>query len=217
LLKKKVILPGIYVLAYLFTFYIVIQYIIFKPSQAGVVSSKLQDPTFPYAIWKLFFFPHILLGVLALLIGAYQLTNKSRQNRKRHRLLGRIYGFTILLNVLVIPYIALYATGGVPSTIAFLVLDVIWLLTTATAIVYIKRRNVTKHREWMLRSYAVTFVFVTFRIFIVLIQFFIQPSFSVSFPLAVYLSILFNLLITQVYLNKRIRNRSVKKKIEEIY
>jgi uncharacterized membrane protein len=203
MLTKKVVLPVIYLLAYLFTLYIVIQYIIFKPSQAGIVSSKLQDPNFPYAIWKLFFFPHILLGVLALLIGAYQLTNKSRQNRTLHRLLGRIYGFAILLNVLVVPYMSLYATGGTPSSIAFLVLDIFWFLTTATAIVYIRRKNVTRHREWMLRSYAVTFVFVTFRIFLLIIQLLTHASHSISFPLAVYLSIIINLLITQVYLIKR--------------
>ncbi|MDP4107537.1 MAG: DUF2306 domain-containing protein [Bacillota bacterium] len=217
MLKKRVILPVIYVLAYLFTFYIVIQYIVFKPSQAGVVSSKLQDPNFPYAIWKLFFFPHILLGVIALLIGAYQLTNKSRQNRKVHRFLGRIYGLSILLNVLVVPYISLFATGGVPSTIAFLVTDVCWLLTTATAIVYIRRKNVSKHREWMLRSYAITFVFVSFRIFLLIIQVLMHAPLSVSFSLSVYLSILINLFITQVYLNKRTRSASVEKTIGKIY
>ena len=190
MLKKKIILPVIYVLAYLFTLYIVIQYIIFKPSQAGVVSSKLQDSTFPYEIWKLFFFPHILLGILALLIGAYQLTNKSRRNRKLHRLLGRIYGFAVFVNVLVVPYISLYATGGTPTTIAFLVLDILWLFTTAVAIFYIKRKKIKQHREWMLRSYAVTFVFVTFRIFLLIIQLSTHASSSVSFPLSVYLGIM---------------------------
>lgn len=217
MLNKKMILPVIYVFAYLFTFYIVLQYIIYKPSQAGVVSSKLQDPNFPYTIWKLFFFPHILLGAAALLIGAYQLTNRSRLNRKRHRLLGRIYGLAILLNVLVVPYIALYATGGVPSTIAFLFLDIFWLVTTVAAIVYIKRKNVAKHREWMLRSYAVTFVFVTFRIFLLIIQVSMHVSLSVSFPLSVYLSILINLLLTQVYLHKRTRSASIEKTIGKIY
>ena len=217
MLKKKVILPVIYGLAYLFTLYIVIQYIIFKPSQAGAVSSKLQDPDFSYTIWKLFFYPHIILGILALLIGAYQLTNRSRKNRKRHKRLGRVYGFAIFLNVLVVPYIALYATGGTPSTIAFLVLDIFWFLTTITAIVYIRRKNVVRHREWMLRSYAVTFVFVTFRIVLLLIQVSTHASFSVSFPLAVYFSIMLNLLITQIYLQKRTRSMSVKNPMEQIY
>jgi len=210
MLNKKVILPVIYVLAYLFTLYIVIQYIVFSPSQAGVVSSKLQDPTFPYAIWKLFFFPHILLGTVALLIGAYQLMSKSRKNRKRHRVLGRLYGFSILFNVLVVPYISLYATGGTPSTIAFLVLDILWFLTTAIAIFYIRRKNILKHREWMLRSYAVTFAFVTFRIVLLIVQFSTHASFTVSFPLAVYLSIIINLLITQLYLSKRTKSLRVK-------
>ncbi|MGV3463763.1 MAG: DUF2306 domain-containing protein [Heyndrickxia sp.] len=214
MLNKKVILPVIYVLAYLFTLYIVIQYIVFSPSQAGVVSSKLQDPTFPYAIWKLFFFPHILLGSVALLIGAYQLMSKSRKNKKLHRLLGRIYGFSILFNVLVVPYISMYATGGTPSTIAFLVLDIFWFLTTVVAIIYIRRKNVLKHREWMLRSYAITFVFVTFRMILLLIQFLTQASFNISFPLAVYLSIAINLLITQIYLSKRTRSLKVKKRLQ---
>ncbi|WP_251550365.1 DUF2306 domain-containing protein [Neobacillus muris] len=216
MLNKRILLPVIYGLAYLFTMYIVIQFIIYKPSQAGIVSSKLQDPTFPYAIWKLFFYPHILLGVLALLIGAYQLTNKSRQNRKRHRQLGRIYGLAIFGNVLVVPYISLYATGGIGSTIAFLVLDMVWFLTTAVAIFYIRRKNVTKHREWMLRSYAVTFVFVTFRIFLLFIQLLTHATFRVSFPLAVYLSILINLLITEVYLHKQSRAFTAKHPVKEI-
>ncbi|WP_160725313.1 DUF2306 domain-containing protein [Bacillus sp. USDA818B3_A] len=210
MLKKNVILPVIYGLAYLFTLYIVIQYIIYKPSQSGMVSSKLQDPNFPYMFWKLFFFPHIILGIMALLIGAYQLTNKSRQNRKRHQLLGRIYGFAILLNVLLVPYISMYATGGFHSTIAFLVLDIFWLLTTATAIIYIRLKNVIRHREWILRSYAITFVFVTFRIFLLIIQFSTHASFNVAFPLSVYLSIIINLLITQVYLNKSTHGSLVK-------
>jgi uncharacterized membrane protein YozB (DUF420 family) len=202
MVKKKVILPVIYGLAYLFTLYIVIQYIIYKPSQAGMVSAKLQDPNFPYVIWKLFFYPHIILGILALLVGAYQLTNKSRKNLKKHRLSGRIYGVSILLNVLLVPYISMYATGGISSTIAFIVLDIFWLLTTAIAIIYIRRNNVTRHREWILRSYAVTFVFVTFRFFLLIIQFSTHTSFSISFPVSVYLSIIINLLITQAYLNK---------------
>jgi hypothetical protein len=31
------------------------------------------------------------------------------------------------------------------------------------AVFAIRRRNVLQHREWMMRSYAVTFAFVTFR------------------------------------------------------
>ena len=41
-----------------------------------------------------------------------------------------------------------------------------WIITTAMAVFAIRRRNVIQHREWMLRSYTVTFAFVTFRVFV---------------------------------------------------
>jgi uncharacterized membrane protein YozB (DUF420 family) len=208
MLNKKIIFPVMYVLAYLFTFYIVLQYVIYKPSDAGMVSAKLQDASFPYEVWKLFFYPHIVLGIIALLVGAWQLTKRSRRNPNMHKRLGRIYGFSILLNVLVVPYIALYATGGTPSTIAFLVLDVFWFATTAIGIRHILSRNVAAHRAWMLRSYAITFVFVSFRIVLLLIQLSTHAPRSITFPIAVYLSIAINLILTEMYLKKRDRSVS---------
>jgi hypothetical protein len=41
-----------------------------------------------------------------------------------------------------------------------------WIVTTSMAVLAIRRRNVVQHREWMLRSYTVTFAFVTFRLFV---------------------------------------------------
>ncbi|MGG1551570.1 DUF2306 domain-containing protein [Paenibacillus ferrarius] len=200
MLSKKIIVPALYALAYLLTIYIVVQYFVFSPSQAGMVSAKLTSGTsFPYFVWKLFFYPHIILGIVALLIGAYQLTERSRRNPKRHRMLGRVYGIAILVNVLVVPYIALYATGGTPSTIAFLVLDMFWLATTAAGIYAIMQRQVARHRVWMLRSYAITFVFVTFRIVLGIVQLSLDADRSFTFPLAVYLSIALNLMFTELY------------------
>ena len=39
-----------------------------------------------------------------------------------------------------------------------------WLATTGLAFVCIKRRNINAHRQWMVRSYIITFAFVLFRI-----------------------------------------------------
>ena len=43
-------------------------------------------------------------------------------------------------------------------------LAVVWLLTSGMAFAAIRRRNFIQHRQWMIRSYVVTFAFVTFRI-----------------------------------------------------
>jgi hypothetical protein len=38
-----------------------------------------------------------------------------------------------------------------------------WLVTTGMAYYTIRKRLVSLHKEWMIRSYIVTFAFVTFR------------------------------------------------------
>ena len=43
-------------------------------------------------------------------------------------------------------------------------LAVAWLATTGMAFVAIRRKNITQHKQWMTRSYVVTFAFVTFRL-----------------------------------------------------
>ena len=42
-------------------------------------------------------------------------------------------------------------------------LGIAWIVTTTLAIVAIRRGFIEQHREWMIRSYVVTFAFVTFR------------------------------------------------------
>jgi hypothetical protein len=39
-----------------------------------------------------------------------------------------------------------------------------WVLTTGMAYAAIRKRAIERHREWMLRSYTVTFAFVLFRL-----------------------------------------------------
>jgi hypothetical protein len=43
-------------------------------------------------------------------------------------------------------------------------LSTVWLLTTTMAVIAIRNRQFEQHREWMLRSYTVTFAFATFRL-----------------------------------------------------
>jgi hypothetical protein len=43
-------------------------------------------------------------------------------------------------------------------------MSAVWIVATALATIAICLRQVEQHREWMLRSYTVTFGFVTFRV-----------------------------------------------------
>lgn len=59
--------------------------------------------------------------------------------------------------VLTIPGHFAYATG-------LFFLAVSWGVTTAMALLTIRARQIVAHRNWMLRSYTVTFAFVLFRL-----------------------------------------------------
>ena len=54
------------------------------------------------------------------------------------------------------------------ATLAFrfflLTLAAAWFFTTAVAFVAVRKRHIQIHREWMVRSYAITSTFVTTRV-----------------------------------------------------
>jgi uncharacterized membrane protein len=109
----------------------------------------------------------VLGGFVALTTGVVQLwLGLTNRTATLHRTLGRVYGSAVVVGSIGGYYLALnipakdvaYATG-------LFMLCTAWIITTSMAVLAIRRRNVIQHREWMLRSYTVTFAFVTFRLF----------------------------------------------------
>jgi hypothetical protein len=190
--KINLAVMGLYFTVLLFSAYIFVMFFVIGTENVPMVKGKMGNSNFQLSVWEAFFYPHIILGTIALAIGPFQLTKMSRKNPKLHRTLGKIYGITIFINVLVVPYISFFSTGGRPTMIAFLVLNAFWLGTTAMGVLRGVQKNIQSHKTWILRSYAITWVFVSFRILV--IPFSLLWDASISFPIAVYLSILLNLL-----------------------
>ena len=111
--------------------------------------------------------PHVLGGLVALTTGVVQLwLGLTNRTATLHRTLGRVYGSAILVGSAGGYYLALTIPArDVAYAVGLFMLRTAWIITTSMAIVAIRRRNVIQHREWMLRSYTVTFAFVTFRLF----------------------------------------------------
>ncbi len=192
-----------YLVVALFIGYIVIQYIVYGPKQSGIVSGKLEDPGFPYSQWQFFFFIHIATGAIALAAGPFQFLKASRKKTSIHRIIGRIYVSSIFLSVPAGIYLAFYATGGIGSTIGFLCLDAAWFITAFVGLKRIRERKINSHQEWMIRSYAVTLVFITFRIFLPLLTVVAGAGFPLAFPLAVFLAMLMNLWLAEWYVRRK--------------
>jgi uncharacterized membrane protein len=107
---------------------------------------------------------HIAGGIMALTVGVVQLwLGLTNRVARLHRALGKLYVGTILLGSIGGFYLALTISGNPPYASGLFMLCVAWVITTSMAVLAIRRRNVLQHREWMMRGYAVTFAFVTFR------------------------------------------------------
>jgi uncharacterized membrane protein YozB (DUF420 family) len=110
--------------------------------------------------------PHIFGGLLAICAGLVQiwlgLTNRTG---KVHHALGKAYGTGVLVGSLGGFYVALTIPAGfVVYQVGLFMLCTAWVLTTSMALWSIRQRRIHQHRDWMLRSYIVTFAFVTYRI-----------------------------------------------------
>ena len=100
---------------------------------------------------------------MALLIGPLQLSSRLRTKHVRiHRILGGFYIGGITLAATMGSYIA--TVRSVPLRIFTYVTAITWLLCAWTALASVLKGNYQQHRQWMIRSYAVTTLFVTARV-----------------------------------------------------
>ena len=116
-------------------------------------------------LWKIAFYIHVFSAVMTLFAGYTQFSSQFlEQHRALHRLVGKIYIFTVLvINVPVGMIMALYANGGFLGKAAFVLLDILWFLFTYKAVIAVKSRDFVNHRNHMIRSYALTCSAITLR------------------------------------------------------
>jgi hypothetical protein len=153
----------------------------------------------PRRAWLL---THIAGSGLALLVGSLQLWSGLRRRSMRvHRWTGRLYVLGVLIGGSAAFYLASHAGQGAIFAISLGTLGVVWWTTTGMAYVAIRLGHVGQHKEWVLRSYVVTFTFVTTR---ALAEAGILPSLGHDpFATLVWLSWSMPLLATEVILQGR--------------
>ncbi|MCF6326285.1 MAG: DUF2306 domain-containing protein [Devosiaceae bacterium] len=154
------------------------------------------------------FLAHISASPIALFIGALQFFPKMRaKNPTRHRWMGRIYAISILVGGVSGIFLAIGAVGGPIASAGFGLLAITWIFTTGQAVRLAMAGNFKEHREWMIRSFALTFAAVTLRLLLVG---FMVAGFEYG-PATVYIAWLCwvpNLIFAQWWIG-RTKNKSV--------
>jgi uncharacterized membrane protein len=114
---------------------------------------------------------HVASGGLALLTGPVQLwLGINGRAIHIHRRLGLTYVTAVATGSIAAFYLAAHTGLGWGFGAGITGLGIAWLLTTGLAIAAIRRGFIEQHQEWMVRSYVVTFAFVTFRVMWTVLQ-----------------------------------------------
>jgi uncharacterized membrane protein len=100
---------------------------------------------------------HIMPGTLFLVLAAFQFAPSIRRKHLQfHRWSGRVLvvtGLIVGVSALVMSY--RMNIGGPNETAATTLFGIVFLICLIKAYVYIRRKDVARHREWMIRAYAV--------------------------------------------------------------
>jgi hypothetical protein len=105
--------------------------------------------------------PHTLAGTFALLAGPLQFSSRFRNRYLQlHRILGRLYVISVFVGAATGIALA-FGRPGFPGTCGQ---AAAWVICTTAAFVTARNRHIVQHRQWMMRSYAVTFTFVSSRV-----------------------------------------------------
>ncbi len=169
----------------------------------GLLHSKAKSLLDNYS-YRLAFYSHVVFGIIALITGPFQFFPKLRnRNLHIHRNLGKIYIVACWIGGLAGFIIAMFATGGIVSTVGFASLAVAWLYTTRMAYWHIRQKNVKEHYRWMVRSFALTFAAVTLRIWLPMFTAGFGWAFVPSYRIISWLAWVPNLLFAEFILRKR--------------
>lgn len=181
---------------------ICVVYGIYALYMAGVEISSLLGiaENAPLRAAPFMFVVHASSGSAALISGPLQFNRRIlAKKRKLHRTIGRIYVGAIWISSIGGLWNAIFFDVTIAAKIAFSVLSILWCSTTTIAFLRIRDRKIGEHREWMIRSFSLSFFFVTFSFWVPGLASTNLPT-AVSYPLAVFLSWSLNLLAAEVWI-----------------
>jgi uncharacterized membrane protein len=184
-----------------------LQYIPFR-SDAAFLRIKMDEVKLPYYIP--FFKAHVFTSFFLLLAGFTQFSKWIRTKyRQFHRYVGWIYISIVLLfsapSGLVLGW---HANGGWTSQLAFILLGILWIYTTTQALRYALKKDWRRHRNFMIRSYALTLSAISLRLFKWIIVAIWHPLPMDTYRIVAWLGWVVNIVIAELIIYKTAQNNA---------
>ncbi|MEM1000500.1 MAG: DUF2306 domain-containing protein [Bacteroidota bacterium] len=158
-------------------------------------------------------FLHRVGGSAYVIIGILQFSKKLRKNRPRlHRNLGKIF---LLLSValgvggalmsIVVPF------SGIKETIPTVFFSGMFMFFTYKAYVTARAKQFLKHREWVIRNFAIGIAVATIRFYYVLLLYGTDLSIQDVFATSVWMGFVTNMVIAEIWIDVTRKKARVRK------
>ena len=145
---------------------------------------------------------HAGLAATALLLGPFQFFPGLRaRHRALHRRMGTVYVLSCIIGGVAGFVLAFGTTAGPVAAAGFGLLAITWVYVTGQAWRTAKARDFAAHRQWMIRSFALTLGAVTLRIYLPLAMG-AGLSYATAYPAIAWLAWVPNLIVAQLYLSQ---------------
>lgn len=176
---------------------ITIQYI---PAQRDTAFLNVKQNVVQLLHYRVAFFVHVYTSMFVLVSAIIQFSSYARKYFPTiHKISGRVYVVTILLlsgpTGLVMGY---YANGGPFAQIAFCLLAILWMAFTFKGFTAVREGNITAHKKWMMRSYALTLSAISLRLWKWLLVYLFEPKPMDVYQVVAWLGWIGNLLIAEI-------------------
>ncbi|MFM9277868.1 DUF2306 domain-containing protein [Paenibacillus jiagnxiensis] len=198
--KQRTLFRLLTVISILFIVYALVKNYMIDPGAAGFLSRKTglrRELNLP--VWLNVMYIHVAFACIAMASGLLNFSNRIfKKSRRFHRINGYVYIVSVFVVVLTSGYMAPYATGGRISSIGFNLINMIWPVITIMALVQIKKKQMIRHRNWMIRSYAFCFTNMFIHLITTLFHQGFGLVYATSYIIGVYGSIVLLLVIPEI-------------------
>ena len=181
-----------------------LQYI---PYNTDVAFLRIKQDVINIPFYKLAFFTHVYTAVFVLPAGFTQFSVYIRRKLPLlHRYSGWLYAAVVIL--LAGPsgfYMGIYANGGFISQISFVLLASLWIGFTVIAVIKAVQGDYKTHREFLIRSFALTLSAITLRAWKYLLVFLFEPRPMDVYQIVAWLGWIPNLIIAEMIIRKIIK------------
>jgi uncharacterized membrane protein len=146
---------------------------------------------------------HILPGLLFMVLGPLQFVRRIRSRHLwLHRLVGRVYVVaSVVIGVTGFVMGFTLAISGANEATAITLFSLLFLFFLLKGFLHARRREIARHREWMIRAYSIGLAVATIRPIIGLFFAFTTLLPQEFFGIAFWLGFTLHLIAAEVWIN----------------